>query len=160
MQRLYSNLYPFVYEQKEAQMNTVKWFTQRITGLIFWPTVILGIPFVLTKIGQTLGLWSSIDTVYATIPWLFWVLLVLTRALFAAAWIFSSMDLHRIGKDRGFFWFKVERSYYSSESDPVVDQSYFIISIGAAILIVLFVAEFAIRVVTWTNPPYLPPPVN
>lgn len=159
MQRLYSNPYPFVYEQKEAQMNTVKWFTQRITGLIFWPTVVLGTPFVLTKIGQTLGLWSSIDTVYTTMPWLFWVLLVLTRALFAAAWIFIGIGLHRIGKDWGFFWFEEERNYYSSKSDPI-DQSGYIIGISMAIFIVLFVAEFAIRVVTSTNPPYLPPPVS
>lgn len=139
-------------------MNALKWFTQRITGLIFWPTVFFGIPFVLTKIGQAMGLWSSIDTVYTTIPLLFWVLLVLTRAVFAAAWIFISISLHKIGKNWGFFWFKEEQSYSSSKNP--VDQSGVIVGIVATICIVLFVAEFAIRVVTLTIPPYLPPPAS
>lgn len=140
-------------------MNAIKWVTQRITGLIYWPIAILVIPFALAKIGQVLGLWSAIDSAYLLNPWMFWISLVVSRAVYAAACIFLDIGFHKVGKATGFFWFAEEREYYSSRPDPV-DQSSYIIGGFAAICVLLCVAEFAIRVSTWTNPPYLPPPAH
>lgn len=116
----------------------------------------MGVPFLMAKIGQSMGWWSSIDSLYLSIPWLFWVTLVLTRVLFAAVWILIDIGFHKVGKAFGFFWFAPERKYYSSRPDSV-DQSGTIIKLVGIAIEGVFVAELAIRLFTWTSPPYLPP---
>jgi hypothetical protein len=137
-------------------VNNVKWFTQRVTGLIFWPIVVVGIPFLLAKLGQIVGLWSSIDSLYTSLPWVFWIALVATRIGFSAAWVYSGMKLGQWGKAAEFFWFAEDRSYHSSRPEPV-DQSSWILTILMLTVAAAFFGEIAIRLVTWTAPFYLPP---
>lgn len=138
-------------------MERIKFFTQRITGLIFYPLILIVIPFTIAKIGQLFGLWSAIDIQYLANPWMFWVLFVVSRAVYAAVCILLDMGIHKIGTTQGFFWFAPGLVYHSSRPDPV-DQSGYIIGTIAAFCILEFFAEFAIRISTMTDPPYSPPP--
>lgn len=136
-------------------MEGIKSFTQRVTGLIFYPLIFIVVPFVVAKVGQLFGLWSAIDTQYLTNPLMFWVFFVVSRAAYATVCILLDMGIHKIGTTKGFFWFAPERDYYSSRPNPV-DQSGLIVGVVATFFVIEFFAEFAIRISTMTNPPYLP----
>jgi len=136
-------------------MEKIKFVTQRITGLIFWPLVIVVVPYIVAKVGQSFGLWSAIDSQYLFNPVAFWILFVVSRAVYAVVFIAVDMGIHKIGTSKGFFWFAPEREYYSSRPDPI-DQSGWIVGGSAALFIVMFYAELAIRLSTMTDPPYLP----
>lgn len=138
-------------------MKRIKSFTQRITGLIFYPLIFIVIPFVVAKIGQLFGLWSAIDAQYLMNPLMFWIFLVVSRAVYVTVCILLDMGIHKIGTTNGFFWFAPERESYSSRPDPV-DQSGLIVGAVAIFFIFEFIAEFAIRISTMTNAPYRPPP--
>ncbi len=140
-------------------MQNIKSFTQRVTGLIFYPLIFIVIPYIVAKIGQLFGLWSVIDAQYLTNPFMFWMFLVVSRAVYATVCILIDMGIHKFGESQGFFWFAPEREYYSSRPDPV-DQSGLIIGAAAAFFIIEFLTEFAIRISTMTDPPYLPPSSN
>lgn len=138
-------------------MQAVKSFTQKITGIIVYPTVLLLIPFVLTKIGQLIDLWSIVDKLYPITTWLFWFMLLATRVGFTLAWYKLGELFVARGQRGGFFWFKEGKSYYSSEPDPV-DKSGEILSWIALIALAATAGEVAIRIFTLTNPPYFPLP--
>ena len=140
-------------------MNSIRWFTQRVTGFIVWPIVILAIQYVLTKIGQFFGLWESIDRLYPTSIIIFWILFGVTRVVFMLVWYKLGEIFINSGKKGGFFWFKSDDGYYSSrhESGPV-DKSGLILAYVLVAVMATLIAELAIRLSTQTFPPYLPPP--
>ena len=137
-------------------MESIKSFTQKVTGLIYWPLVVV-VAYVVAKIGQMFGLWSAIDSTFVPTPLMFWVLFVVSRAVYATVCILLDMGIHKVGTTNGFFWFAPEQEYYSSRPKSV-DQSGYIIGAVAAFFIIEFFAEFMIRIFTLTNPPYLAPP--
>lgn len=138
-------------------MNTIKWFTERVTGLIVYPTIFLLIPFVLAKIGQFAGLWMIVDNVYASTV-IYWILFIVTRGVFALLWVQFSQWFMEKGTRFGFFWFKPERPSRSTEA--YVDKSSEIVGVTLFFVLALIAAEFAIRLTTLTFPPFLPPPVR
>lgn len=134
-------------------MKRIKSFTQRVTGLIFYPLIFIVIPFVVAKIGQMFGLWSAIDAQYLTNPLIFWIFLVFSRAVYATVCILLDMGIHKIGTTKGFFWFAPEQMRSSHSKPDPIDQSGYIIAMVATFFIIEFLAEFAIRISTMTMPP-------
>lgn len=134
-------------------MDKVKWFTQRITGIL----VVFIVAIVLVASAQllkALGLWAAVDSIFAkSLTW-FWLAIVASRALFGVAWGYSVYWIVNNGKKASFFWFKPERAFYGEED---VDQSGYFIGYAVAICLALVIVEFAIRVATLTPPPYITP---
>lgn len=140
-------------------MKRIKLFTQRITGLIFYPLIFIVVPFTVAKIWQVVGLWSTVDVLYLMNPFMFWVFFVISRAVYATVCILLGWGIHGIGTVKGFFWFAPEQEHYSSRPEPV-DQSGYILGVFALFFIIEFLAEFAIRISTMIDPPYLLPASN
>ena len=138
-------------------MSKLKWITQRITMLLVVPLFAVGIPFTMATIGKWLGYWEQTDSLLSSNQVFFWVSFLVTRATFGAIWLFGSYWIGETGQKTGWFWFKPDR-YYSGREEYSVDKSGMIVAILAAIFILIFISEFAIRVSTLTYPPYLPPP--
>jgi hypothetical protein len=148
---------PYSKEGECKMLDRVKWFTQRTTGLLLFAIGVFVIPFVLAKVVQITGLLSLIDGMFSSghlLLW-FWVCFVVSRAVYAGGWCWLFERTWVLGQRNDFWWFKKEHSY-STESEHR-DQSAYILGIIAAIGIILFLAEFAIRIYTETFPPYLPP---
>lgn len=134
-------------------MEFIKRITQSFTGLIFWPIVIGVVPFSLAIIGDLLGLWAWVDSHYPEdIKW-FIVWMILTRALYLVVWAYLVDNFHKVGVDKGFFWFKEEKSRSSNEPEPV-DKSGRIVNSIYNMVILLWFIEVVIRLSTWTFPPY------
>lgn len=139
-----------------SMLNNIKWLTQRITQLIVWPLGLFLIPFTLAQIGQVVGIWVEIDKMWTREFYLiFTIWFMISRFVFALVWIPGTIWLVDQGVKFGFFWFKPERRNYES---PTVDKSGTIIGIVVVFVMVIILAEFAIRLYTFTAPPYLPPP--
>jgi hypothetical protein len=136
-------------------MKSIKWFTQRITLIIVVPTVLLVIPFVLTKAGQLVGLWALIDKLYPATA-LYWFVLVITRWAFAFAWYKLGELFSLWGERSGFFWYEPDNTYRSNKPVPVDKSGKILNWIGIAI-VAAALAEFAIRLSIWERPIYLPP---
>ncbi len=132
----------------------IKKVTQSITGLIFWPTVILAPSYLMAKIGQHFGLWTAIDGFFPSSMVIYVTLMIVSRAIYMTIWIYGGWGFATVGVNAGYFWFKKEREYHSSEPDPV-DLTPAIVGAIAAIVILLCFAEVAIRIVTMTDPPYM-----
>lgn len=134
-------------------MDKVKWFTQRITGIL----VVFIVAIVLVASAQllkALGLWAAVDSIFAkSLTW-FWLAIVVTRALFGAAWGCSTYWIVNTGEKAGFFWFKPERARYSEED---VDKSGVIAGYVTITFCALAIVELAIRLATLTMPPYVTP---
>ena len=140
-------------------MSRLKWLTQRVSMLLFIPLVIVGVPLALATVGRWLGFWEAIDTLLSSNQLLFWVLLLISRGIFGAVWLFLGYWIGVAGEVTGWFWFKPERSSYYREEDSV-DKSGIIVAIFVAMCFFIFISEFATRLSTLTSPPYLPPPAQ
>ena len=136
-------------------MKAIKWFTQRVTGLIVIPTVFLVIPFVLAKTGQVVGLWVFVDRLYPMTV-LFWLSLIVTRGAFSFAWYKLATEFGDRGESNDFFWFKPEQPSFRDKPNSV-DKSGDILLWAVYAIFAFVAAEFAISLSIWTYPLYLPP---
>src|SRR3989344_3368538 len=102
--------------RKDLLMIYLKRFTHSIT-MILVIVIIAAIAVIYAQIPHFLGFWHWVDSFYADFRGGFWLLMVITRLLYGAAWLFTSYYSVEMGKKHGFFWFKTEKSYYRSEEE-------------------------------------------
>lgn len=140
--------------RKGRIMENIKWFTQRITGILVF-LIVVAILVIFAQLLKLVGLWQYVDSFYPNSLVMFWILMVITRAAFAAAWIYSSVFVGKKGKEHSFFWFDpTDDSPRWHKPDPV-DQSGPIIGIVGLAFLLLVLTEFAIRLATLIEPLYL-----
>ncbi len=133
---------------------------RRITQSVSWIltiTIVIGTPLVLGLLYRFSGLTGWVDGFWpAYVP--FWLLWVLSRVVFGAAWTIG--DFYGIeGLVRhGWLWFKPERNYSSRDEGENRDLSGTIAMIVVLSVFAFMVCEMAIRITSGTYPPFLPPP--
>ncbi len=138
-------------------MYWVKWFTQRVTMLICIALGLGLIPFVLSKFMELTGLLGGIDRLWDSNNQVgFWVVFIISRLVYAGFWILITFFVVKQGERRGFFWSKPGSPYHDQ---PSVDKSSEIVMWISIAVVAVVVSEFAIRIYTLTNPPFLSPPV-
>lgn len=136
-------------------MNRVKWFTQRITMILSLTLGLLVLPYALAQVLELTTIRAWIDNLYhsGTVV-IFWVIFVISRLAFSAAWFGAWYKFVDFATKAGYLWFKPD---YYRRDEPSVDQSGTIVFGIAVVIIAIFIAEFAIRIYTWTDPSfYLP----
>ena len=134
----------------------VKWVTQRITGILVG-ILVLVVPFSIAWVLNLLRLWGTIDSLFLKNREWFWVLLVASRMLFGACCIGVCLALVALGKRKGFFWFRPERSSFHHDYEVnrvTVDKSGEIFLYFVWALLLSCAGEFVVRLVTLLPPPY------
>ena len=144
---------------KEKSMSRIKWFTQRFAGLSLI-ALFLGLPLGLTKLMQAVGLISAIDALYPST--FFWVAFIATRLAFGALWFGVFFRIWFTAEVKGYFWVKPKKSWEINPAPEPESPDLTPYIVGAPFLcaIIVIFAEFAIRVYTFTMPPFSPPPTN
>lgn len=138
------------------KLSVPKRFTQSITGILV-VTIVLVTAVVIGKGMEATGLIASIDRSYSNRTW-FWAMMVVSRLLFALVWGAGDYFLVNVLSVANWLWFKPEKKRYSyGEPEEERDKSSEIVAYVVLLVFAFLVAEFAIRLISHTNPPYFLP---
>ena len=89
-------------------LEKIKWFTQRVT-FILQAIFCLGFTAGTIKLLDLTGLWSTIDSLYLSNPFLFLVMGAVSRLLLAAGCLYVCDKVITLGQRTGYFSVEPER---------------------------------------------------
>jgi hypothetical protein len=144
-------------------MGRLKGFTQSLSAIIVG-IIALATGLILGVLMNVTGLTSRVDAFGETSKIVFLTAWLISRLVFSAIWAFGDYFLVDLLHRGGWFWFRKRReSNYKMGEEPV-DKSGQIFVVTCMVImfgvVAAFVAELTIRLTSWTEPFYFPPPTT